>query len=578
MSTVMLNLARKWRSTTFDQVVGQDLSVRILKNSLYLNHFFPVYLFSGQRGCGKTTMARIFSKAINCAHLSAFQGDPRSYTIPCLECSSCIMMSNNNHPDFIEIDAASHTGVDNVRTIIEAASFLPLVGIKRVYLIDEAHMLSKAAFNAFLKILEEPPFHTLFILATTDVEKIIETVRSRSFQLFFKAVEQEPLLRYLSSICQQENIQYEDQGLIEVINNTDGSVRDALNLIEQVRFSTNKITKTAVLTLLGHCSEIAIVELMQAIITSDQAAVLGVCKKYDLERYNVSMMWKNIGLLLRALLWQSNGIVSPLYADHAATVAKMLEQVGNNQRLMDLMSIWQEYEGPIAQSTMPYTLFAMMLLTMAHSRVTHGPTDSSPVQSRAPIAVSSVKNQEPEKVLHTVSRETRPDKGEHPQPQQWSLFLEKLGTLEDPLLNSIFKHARFVQYADNHVKISFSQDFSFFNERLDTTQHAWLPLLKAVFGDHAVLIRTFTDDKVKPVAAPLPEIKKIAPKPAQVKAAEPPPASKPYPGQKYGSGSKYQKRSENIEKIIDVSNAQLWEKAHLLLEFFPGIVVEHKEQ
>lgn len=179
-----LNLTRKWRSKQFDQVVGQDLSVKILKNSLYKGYLFPVYLFSGQHGCGKTSVARIFASAINCELLSTFQKDPQSTKIPCLICASCKAMGGNNHPDFFEIDAASHTGVDNIRMIIDSSSLLPLMGKTKIYLIDEAHMLSKAAFNAFLKILEEPPASVVFILATTDIDKIIDTVKSRCFQLF----------------------------------------------------------------------------------------------------------------------------------------------------------------------------------------------------------------------------------------------------------------------------------------------------------------------------------------------------------------------------------------------------------
>ena len=134
MSSVSLNLSRKWRSQDFDQIVGQDLAVRILKNSLYLGHYFPVYLFAGQRGCGKTSTARIFAAAVNCRALTVFQKDPKKSSIPCLVCDSCVAMRDGNHPDFIEIDAASHTGVDNVRNIIDSSSFLPLLSHKKIYL------------------------------------------------------------------------------------------------------------------------------------------------------------------------------------------------------------------------------------------------------------------------------------------------------------------------------------------------------------------------------------------------------------------------------------------------------------
>src|SRR5436190_12511038 len=213
MEAISVNLSRKWRSQNFDQIIGQDLVVRILKNSLYLNHFFPVYLFAGQRGCGKTSTARVFAAALNCQVLPDFQKNPKKLDVPCLMCASCLAMSQGNHPDFIEIDAASHTGVDNIRNIIESSSLLPLLGRKRIYLIDEAHMLSKAAFNAALKILEEPPATALFMLATTNPHKIIDTVKSRCFQLFFTAISHEPLKNHLSFICKEEKIACSDEAL-----------------------------------------------------------------------------------------------------------------------------------------------------------------------------------------------------------------------------------------------------------------------------------------------------------------------------------------------------------------------------
>lgn len=135
MNTQQLNLARKWRSKNFDQIVGQDLSVRMLKNSLFLNHYFPVYLFAGQRGCGKTSTARVFAAAINCDELSTFQKDPKNAALPCLACTSCQAMMIGRHPDFIEIDAASNTGVDNVRQIIDSSALLPLMEKRKFILL-----------------------------------------------------------------------------------------------------------------------------------------------------------------------------------------------------------------------------------------------------------------------------------------------------------------------------------------------------------------------------------------------------------------------------------------------------------
>jgi len=160
---VSLNLSRKWRSQNFDQIVGQDLVVRILKNSLYAGHYFPVYLFAGQRGCGKTSMARIFAAALIVKLLSVFSKTLKIYLFLVCHVYHVLQCSTVSIQILIEIDAASYTGVDHMRNIIESSSLLPIMGRKRVYLIDEAHMLSKAAFNAALKVLEEPSESALFI-------------------------------------------------------------------------------------------------------------------------------------------------------------------------------------------------------------------------------------------------------------------------------------------------------------------------------------------------------------------------------------------------------------------------------
>ncbi len=262
MTTEHINLARKWRSKTFDELVGQELVVRVLKNSLYKGTIFPVYLLAGQRGCGKTTTARIFACALNCAKLPDFQKQPQSIAIPCLECFSCKAMALGQHPDFIEIDAASHTGVDNVRLIIDSATLLPQMGRKKVYLIDEAHMLSKAAFNAFLKILEEPPHSVVFLLATTEASKILETVRSRCMQLFFPALPRDLLVKHLERICSSESIPYDVEGLDAVVRVSQGSARDAINALERLRLASGQAKKSTAITLLGLVDESAILEFV----------------------------------------------------------------------------------------------------------------------------------------------------------------------------------------------------------------------------------------------------------------------------------------------------------------------------
>ena len=325
MERPQLNLARKWRSRTFDELVGQELSVRVLKNSLYLNQFFPVYLFSGQRGCGKTSTARIFAAALNCEVLQEFQNNPKKQMMPCLSCSSCMAMQQGNHPDFIEIDAASHTGVDNVRQIIDAATLLPVLGRKKIYLIDEAHMLSKAAFNALLKILEEPPTSVLFILATTDLHKILETVKSRCFQLLFKAIDTEPLLAHLEDICAQEKIEYEKDALELLIKESDGSARDALNALEQVRLSHDSVSVQAVHALFGHLDDGTIVGLVEAILCKEPKEFMLFWQENDLDSITASYVFYSVRSCLRAMIWLKYGIKITEYFAYSQQLKKLSE-------------------------------------------------------------------------------------------------------------------------------------------------------------------------------------------------------------------------------------------------------------
>ncbi len=298
-----LNLARKWRPKTFDEIIGQDISVRMIKNSLYLNKLFPVYLFAGQRGCGKTSMARVFAAAINCHELSEFRKNPKKYVIPCMHCDSCKNIRGGRHPDFIEMDAASHTGVDSVRQIIESCSYMPVSGGKKIYLIDEAHMLSKAAFNAFLKILEEPPESVVFILATTEMHKIPDTVRSRCFQAFFNPVGTVELKKHLLDLCKKEDIVIDEDALDLMLQEAEGSVRDALNILERIRFLNEKITKDVVLKALGKISDEQLLKLMQILLEQKPKELLQFFNEIKFFEMTPKNLWAMLVAVCRNLLW-----------------------------------------------------------------------------------------------------------------------------------------------------------------------------------------------------------------------------------------------------------------------------------
>src|SRR6056297_2662985 len=228
--------ARKYRPSTFQSVVGQASITTTLKNAIKNNHLAQAYLFCGPRGVGKTTCARIFAKTINCKNLD-------EKVEPCNECESCIAFNENRSYNIHELDAASNNSVEDIRQLIEQVRIPPQVGKYSIYIIDEVHMLSPQAFNAFLKTLEEPPAHAVFILATTEKHKIIPTILSRCQIFDFNRIKVDDAVQYLEHIAKNEKIQYEADALTIIAQKADGAMRDALSIYDQVvSFSGEKIT------------------------------------------------------------------------------------------------------------------------------------------------------------------------------------------------------------------------------------------------------------------------------------------------------------------------------------------------
>lgn len=222
-----LALYRSERPERFNEIIGQKHIVRILQHQLETDNVSQAYLFTGTRGTGKTTTARILAKALNCT------GDPADGQLPCGECENCKAIKEGRFLDVIEMDAASNNGVDDMRDLIDRVNYPPMVGRYKVYIIDEVHMLSTSAENAFLKTLEEPPEHVIFILATTNPEKVRETIRSRCMRLDFRRVSEEDLIEGMARICQRKQVNITRDALALVAQKADGSVRDGLSILEQ---------------------------------------------------------------------------------------------------------------------------------------------------------------------------------------------------------------------------------------------------------------------------------------------------------------------------------------------------------
>ena len=277
-------LYRKYRPDSFEGLVGQNHVVEILKNSIKENRIAHAYLFSGPRGTGKTSTARILAKAINC--LDNKNG------IACGKCANCLSFSGN--PDIIEIDAASNNGVDEIRELINNIKIMPTSLKYKVYIIDEVHMLSQSAFNALLLTLEEPPEHVIFILATTNIESVPITILSRCQRFDFKRISNADLLKQLKFVCDSESIDYDEAGLMEIANLADGGLRDALSILDQLSKNEEKITTDLVVREIGSISNQKIEDLVNSIANADVESFENIMQSFQENSLNYKVIIKKI--------------------------------------------------------------------------------------------------------------------------------------------------------------------------------------------------------------------------------------------------------------------------------------------
>jgi DNA polymerase-3 subunit gamma/tau len=612
MKSSSLNLARAWRPRNFDEIVGQELAVRLVKNSLYRNQLFPVYLLAGQRGCGKTTLARVFAAAINCSQRENFSKNPKETLLPCQTCPSCMAMKQGSHPDFHEIDAASHTGVDNVRSLIDAATFLPGLGQKKIYLIDEAHMLSKAAFNAFLKIMEEPPATVTFMLATTDPHKIIETVRSRCFQLFFNPLPTQQLHDHLAHICTKENITFESKALYLIAQESEGSVRDAQNRLEQIYLANGSVTYRDTLAILGDISFEQLIQLCDLALQGDHQNLIGTLQASNLKQYSAAQIWKKTVDLLRAVVWIKHGVCEELFEQHKEQLTALAQRAPTHH-LLKVLELWYQTE-PLfnktqAQEILLESLFIRMAPTMslgpedkkvteqkptvrkaAPTQTTHTTKQTPSVQVQQPAYQTQTKQVEPEQPVQAP----RIELSSEPVPQQestrqqsapervpestpWETFLNKIISKDDPLALSIFKQAQFIKHESQVVTLQFEEQNVFFKDLIEQPKAVWQPLLREVFGNEATVHLEFVASKnptSKPAAQKFESAKAEAP--SLIKPAQQVQPTANRPTQIYTKPTQQAAAQKTIHRL-DVRDREQWKQVHTVLDMFPGTVTEEKE-
>ena len=359
-------LARKYRSQDFASLIGQDVLVKTLTTAINTGRIAHAYIFTGIRGTGKTSTARILAKALNC-----LSSDGPTAT-PCGVCENCRAIAAGQHIDVMEIDAASHTGVDNMREILDAVQYRPTNGRYKIYIIDEVHMLSISAFNALLKTLEEPPAHVVFILATTDIRKVPVTILSRCQRFDLVRVPVETLKKHFANIAENEKIELSDAANELLARAADGSVRDGLSLLDQAIAQTGgHVDETAVLNMLKRADRGVVTGLMETILSGDTATALErVDEIYnngaDLSMLLTDMMeWTHWATRMHPALHAGDSTSAPYTADQRTKIRNINSQITLNT----LSRLWQVMVASVSEmqaSSNQKQCFDMLIVRLMH--------------------------------------------------------------------------------------------------------------------------------------------------------------------------------------------------------------------
>lgn len=361
-------LYRKWRPRQFDDVVGQGHITDTLKRQVELGRLSHAYLFTGTRGTGKTSCAKILSKAINCEHPQ--QGNP------CNQCASCVGIDSGAILDVLELDAASNNGVDQVRALRDEAVYTPAAVKKRVYIIDEVHMLSTPAFNALLKILEEPPEHLMFILATTELHKVPATIKSRCQQFSFKRILPQEIELRLHYVAEQEGLRLTDDAASLLARLAEGGLRDALSLLDQCIGASEEVTEETVLQVLGLAGNLEISRMLEYMIAGDVSQTLAQLAKLYREGKDMSALLGELSALLRdVLLYRTapQGGEALLSGGYEEGTLRLFAKRLNSAELYQMLSVLQQASAELVRSSNRRTDVELCLIKLCERTLSATP-------------------------------------------------------------------------------------------------------------------------------------------------------------------------------------------------------------
>ncbi len=365
MSNIHKPFHQKYRPNNLDELVGQKFISITLKQALLTKKIAPAYLFNGPRGTGKTSSARIFAKSLNC------QAFDQPTITPCCRCDLCRQITDGSALDIIEIDAASNTGVENIREIIERARFAPTQARWKVYVIDECHMLSTAASNALLKTIEEPPSRVVFILATTNPERVLNTIKSRCQKFDFRRISPSDIFQHLSEIAEKESIKYEVQALKMIAKRSNGGMRDAQSLLEQLNLLPEGITINNIQNLLGEVSENELTNLIKSLVENKPESLIDTCNKlYDAGNEPLQIIIGLLNITRDLLLHTTNNKYSDLYytSDEFRDELDKISKTINKSTIINWHNNLRNIEYQIKSSDNPRLWFEIHLTSLLDSQ------------------------------------------------------------------------------------------------------------------------------------------------------------------------------------------------------------------
>lgn len=477
---------RKYRSQTFSEIIGQPHIIHTLQNAITYDRLSHAYIFSGPRGTGKTSTARIFAKTLNCKSNSEK---------PCASCEPCQHITSGTCVDVIEIDAASNTGVDNIRALNEQVNFVPVECTYKFYIIDEAHMLSAGAFNALLKTLEEPPENTIFILATTEPHKIPLTIHSRCQHLHFKRMTVKEILEQLKMIAQKEAIEIQDKTLEIIARNADGGMRDAISLLDQMfAYKGNRISTEDALFILGAANRDQILKLLDAFFKKDVSALMREFDQLVIEGTHISQLLSELIEQFRKLLLIKMDLSNQI-AEDEAMLTQLKTMAGNAtfNELQAALETLSKTEMELRLFPNPELLVQVRVMALMNPQTTAPAKPmqqaAAPTQKEQPVVSqpkpkASVSVETPKPIAsppqisaHVTERPViTPQPQSQPQPKSppasksdlesaWELVLKALNEKARPLF-AILRQATPVAVENNKLQVRLLQDFQFFREKL----------------------------------------------------------------------------------------------------------------